>query len=367
MRMESLRDNVTSDTSFIFVSGFSELGPLRLVFLIFLMLLVSLLANCLLLFVIVWGWSLHTPMCVLIACMACVDLRVPLFFFPDVLLPSRWTSLSRCLLQMFFLHFFGSCQSTLLFWMALDRYLAICRPLSYHQHMSPRRFLRLAVPLLLRNLLMVSAVVNLAASLSYCFRNVIRHCVCEHMALVELACGSTAVNSLVGLTAVLLISVLDFLLIIASYVVIFCSVLRPGRAGSRALHTCTTHIMVISVTLTSVLAAFMSYRARDRLSAPARIAVSTLYQFLPSCFNPIIYGVRTSEIRRRCGAPSTSHPSRPEARGGQLPPRGGYWTLGNGGHVPWVLVSWARRSSPHAGRGIPEPSGEARSRGSYHT
>ncbi|XP_041795876.1 olfactory receptor 52K1-like [Chelmon rostratus] len=300
--MEPLRVNVSSHKHFI-LDGFDDLGALRPVLFIpfFIMFAVSLSANSLLLYVIVSQRSLHSPMCILIAGMACVDLSLPLFFVPNMLLSFlfdwRGISLIGCLVQMFFIHLLGAFQSTLLLWMALDRYFAICTPLHYHERMALPRFLKFVIPLLIRNVFLVSVVVSLAGSLSLCFRNV-NHCFCEHMALVELACGSTAINNLVGLISVFLIPVADFIIIAASYIVIFSSVLRSGRSGVRALHTCVTHIVVMSVSLTIILTAFLSYRIRNGLPAAVRVFFSIMYLFFPSCFNPIIYGIRTNEIRQ---------------------------------------------------------------------
>ncbi|XP_045928833.1 olfactory receptor 52E8-like [Micropterus dolomieu] len=301
--MEPLRENVSSHKYFIF-NGFYELGALRPVLFIpfFFMFVVSLFANSLLLYVIITQKSLHSPMYILIAAMAGLDLSLPLFCVPNMLLNFlfdwKGISLIGCLVQMFFVHLLGTFQSALLLWMALDRYFAICTPLYYHEHMAIQRFLKFVIPVLIRNVFMVSVVVGLAGSLPFCFRNTIDHCFCEHMALVELACGSTAVNSLVGLISVFLITVADFIIITFSYIVIFSSVLRAGRSGIKALHTCVTHIVVMTVGLTFVLVAFLSYRIRNGLPAAVRVFFSIMYMLLPSVFNPIIYGIRTTEIRK---------------------------------------------------------------------
>uniref|UniRef100_UPI0037E6FBCD olfactory receptor 52K1-like n=1 Tax=Semicossyphus pulcher TaxID=241346 RepID=UPI0037E6FBCD len=301
--MEPLRDNVSSHSHFI-LNGFHELGALRpvLFFPFLIMFVLSLSANSLLLYVIISQRSLHSPMYILIAGMACVDLSLPLFFVPNMLLSFlfdwRGISLIGCLVQMHFIHLLGAFQSTLLVWMALDRYFAICTPLYYHERMALPGFLKFVIPLVIRNVFMVSLVVSLAGSLPFCLGNVMNHCFCEHMALVELACGSTAVNSLVGLISVFLIPVADFFIITASYIVIFSSVLSSGKAGVKALHTCVTHIVVMAVSLTIILVAFLSYRIRNGLPGAARVFFSIMYLFFPSCFNPIIYGVRTTEIRQ---------------------------------------------------------------------
>ncbi|XP_047450544.1 olfactory receptor 52K1-like [Mugil cephalus] len=296
-------ENGSSHQHFI-LNGFHELGALRpLLFIPFsIMFVVSLLSNCLLLYVIVSQRSLHSPMYVLIGSMACIDLSLPLFFVPNMLLSFlfgwRGISLTGCLLQMYLVHLLGAFQSTLLLWMALDRYFAICTPLYYHQRMSAPRFLKFVVPLVIRNVLMITLLVVLAGKLPFCFSNVIDHCFCEHMALVELACGSTAVNNLVGLLTVFLIPVADFIFITASYIVIFCSVLTSGKSGGKALHTCVTHIVVMTVSLVIILVAFLSYRVNSGLPVAVRVFFSTMYLFFPSCFNPIIYGIRTTEIRQ---------------------------------------------------------------------
>ncbi|KAM4742003.1 olfactory receptor 52N2-like [Anableps anableps] len=303
MRMEPLKENISSHKYFIF-SGFSELGTrksfISIPFLI--LFFVSLFANSLLIYVVISKRSLHSPMYILIACMSFVDMSLPLILIPNLLLNvlfnSNGISLSGCLVQMFFVHFLGTCQSTLLLWMALDRYFAICTPLYYHDRMSFIRFLTFVIPLLIRNVIMILMVVVLAGTLPYCFSNIINHCVCEHMALVELACGSTAINSLVGLMTVFLVTVFDFLCITTSYIIIFCSVLRSDKSSAKALHTCITHIIVMVTSLTFVLTAFLSYRIRNSLPATGRLSVSIMYLFLPSCINPIVYGVRTTEIRQ---------------------------------------------------------------------
>ncbi|XP_078103270.1 olfactory receptor 52E8-like [Sander vitreus] len=296
-------ENVSSHKHFI-LDGFSELGALRPVLFIpyFVMFVVSLSANSLLLYVIISQRSLHSPMYILIAGMACVDLSLPLFFVPHMLLSFLfdWSGISLigCLVQMFVIHFVGTFQSTLLLWMALDRYFAICTPLYYHERMALTRFLKFIIPLVLRNVFMVSLVVSLAGKLSFCFRNVMNHCFCEHMALVELACGSIAINNLVGLLTVFLIPVADFIIITASYIVIFSSVPKSDGSGVKALQTCVTHIVVIIVSLTIALVAFLSYRIRNGLPAASRVFFSTMYLLFPSCFNPIIYGIRTAKIRQ---------------------------------------------------------------------
>ncbi|XP_016111067.1 olfactory receptor 52K2-like [Sinocyclocheilus grahami] len=284
--------------------GFYSLGEWRpLLFVPFsLMFLLAITANSMIIYLITSQKSLHSPMYVLIGLMAVVDLMLPIFFVPNMLLNFlfNWTgiSLTGCLIQMFSLHFVGTFQSTLLLWMALDRYFAICKPLYYHKYMEIPNFVKFVVVPVIRNVLLVVTTVSLAGKLSFCVTNIIDHCFCEHMVLVQLACGDITINNIVGLLTVFFIPTADFILINISYIVIFTSVFKSGKTNMKALNTCITHFIVMSVTLTFALIAFLSYRIRNNFSPSGRVFVSTMYLLFPSCFNPIIYGVRTKEIRQ---------------------------------------------------------------------
>lgn len=268
----------------------------------FLMFLLSVFGNSILLYLIISKRALHSPMFVLIGLMAAVDLCSPILFVPHMLLSFLfdWNGISLfgCLIQMFCIHYSGTFQSTLLLAMALDRYFAICRPLFYHKYMEICNFLKLISIPLIRNGVLITTVVCLAARLPYCAENVIDHCFCEHMALVQLACGDISMNNFLGLLTAFLIPALDFVFIAMSYIMIFISVLKSGKAHLKALNTCITHIIVITFTLFFALISFMLYRVKNNFSPSSRVFFSTMYLLFPSCFNPIIYGLRTKEIRQ---------------------------------------------------------------------
>uniref|UniRef100_A0AAR2M690 G-protein coupled receptors family 1 profile domain-containing protein n=1 Tax=Pygocentrus nattereri TaxID=42514 RepID=A0AAR2M690_PYGNA len=287
------------------LSGFHELGEWRPFLFIpyFLMFLLSTLSNSILIYLIVSKRALHSPMCVLIGLMAVVDLSLPIFFVPNMLLSFlfNWNGISLvgCLIQMFCLHYVGTFQSTLLAWMAVDRFFAICRPLYYHKHMEIPTFLKFIIVPLIRNVLLIVTIVSLAGKLTFCVTDEIDHCFCEHMALVQLACGDISMNNLVGLLAAFLIPTVDFIFFTLSYIIMLASVLKSGKSHLKAINTCVTHIIVMAVTLTFALIAFLSYRIRNNFSSSTRVFLSTMYLLFPSCFNPIIYGVRTKEIREQ--------------------------------------------------------------------
>ncbi|XP_066502101.1 olfactory receptor 52K1-like [Hoplias malabaricus] len=287
------------------LNGFHDLEEWRPILSIpyFLMFLLSTASNTILIYLIISQRTLHSPMFVLIALMAVVDLCWPICFVPNMLLGFLfdWNriSLVGCLIQMFFIHYVGTFQSTLLVWMSLDRFFAICRPLHYHRYMQMPNFLKFIVVPVIRNIILITTMVYLAGKLKFCMNNEIDHCFCEHMALVQLACGDISVNNIVGLTAAFLIATADFIFISFSYVLIFASVIKSGKSNLKAINTCVTHIIVITCSLLLALMSFLSYRIRNNFSSNSRTFISTMYILLSSCFNPIIYGLRTKEIREQ--------------------------------------------------------------------
>ncbi|XP_048051684.1 putative olfactory receptor 52P1 [Megalobrama amblycephala] len=166
------------------------------------------------------------------------------------------------------------------------------------KYMEITNFLKFVFAPAIRNGLLIVTMVFLAGKLSFCVTHVIDHCFCEHMALVQLACGDISINNIVGLLSAFLIVAADFVLVTVSYVVIFTSVLKSGKAHVKALNTCITHLIILSISLISALIAFLSYRIKNNISSNNRIFISIIYSFFPSCFNPIIYGWRTKELRQ---------------------------------------------------------------------
>ncbi|KAG9265074.1 olfactory receptor 52K1-like [Astyanax mexicanus] len=305
MTVSAVQDLPPQNVSFrtFKLSGFRDLEEWRPILTIpyLLMFMLSTTSNSFLIFLIISQRALHSPMFVLIGLMAAVDLCSPIFFVPNMLLNFLFDwdqiSLLGCLIQMFFIHYVGAFQSTLLLWMSLDRFFAICKPLSYHKYMQMSSFLKYIIVPVIRNIILVIMMVSLAGKLHYCMKNEIDHCFCEHMALVQLACGDISINNLVGLLTALLVPTADFVLITVSYVIIFSSVIRSGKSHSKAVNTCVTHIIVITGSLVFALLAFLSYRIRNNFSPNVRTFISTMYILFASCFNPIIYGLRTKELR----------------------------------------------------------------------
>lgn len=294
-----------SHTTFVF-RGFPELqNNLRLLALPFSTSYLSvLLGNSLLVFLICSVESLHSPMYVLICALCVVDILVVTAIIPNMLLNLLFgweeISLTGCLVQMFITHFLSSVESTLLLAMALDRYVAICLPLRYAEIITSSMLVKLLRFTLLRSISIMATLVSLAGSLQFCGSNVIQHFYCDHMALVSLACDSTDRNQAAGLAVIICFVGVDIPLIFFSYMKILSVVLRAAAAGEdrlKALHTCSTHLMVIMCFYLVGSVTFLSHNLNIPIPTGVNTFMGLMYILLPATVNPIIYGVRTKEIQ----------------------------------------------------------------------
>lgn len=267
--------------------------------------LVILSANALVIHTVVAQRSLHQPMYLLIALLLAVDVGVASTVMPAMMFSFSThfnrVSLPRCLLQMFCIYFLIVFDCNILLVMALDRYVAICYPLRYPRIVTGRLLAGLLGAAAARSMCIVAPVVALACRVRFCRSDVIHHFACEHMALMKLSCGDISLNKTVGLTVRILNRVLDMLLLGASYSLIIHTAFRisPGRARSKALNTCGSHLLVIFTVYSSTMSSSIVYRVAHATSQDVHNLLSAFYLLLPALANPIIYGARTKEIRQQ--------------------------------------------------------------------
>ena len=117
---------------------------------------------------------------------------------------------------------------------------------------------------------------------------------------MKLSCGDISLNKTVGLTVRIFNRVLDMILLGASYSRIIHAAFRilSGRARSKALNTCGSHLLVIFTVYSSTMSSSIVYRVAHTTSQDVHNLLSAFYLLLPCPVNPIIYGARTKEIRQ---------------------------------------------------------------------
>ncbi|KAM9319704.1 uncharacterized protein PAF06_004111 [Gastrophryne carolinensis] len=293
-----------SHTTFI-LFGFPEFTESRALLLIpFLIVYVAILLGNLLIIYRIWvEKSLQSPMYALIALLFFVNISCTNTVMPPFLLSLAFTeyriSLGSCLGQMFFIYLSVASESTVILLMALDRYAAICRPLHYHTLMTRPHLGQLVLLCLVRNIILVCPVIISVSSVRFCDSNVIHSFACENMVLLNLGCGDISRMHLIGLVIRIIISALDGSIFVISYLYILHSAMKitKGEALKKALHTCSTHLIVVILIYICGFSSSIVYRMGETIPIYTQNLVSAIYFLFPATVNPFIYGIRVTEIR----------------------------------------------------------------------
>ncbi|XP_015988977.2 putative olfactory receptor 56B2 [Rousettus aegyptiacus] len=304
---QTLRD---SNTSVFQVSEFILMGfpgihswqhwlslPLALLYLL------ALSANIFILIVINQEATLHQPMYYFLGILAVVDMGLATTIVPKILaillFSAKAISLPECFAQMYVIHCFVGMESGIFACMAIDRYVAICRPLRYPSIISETFVVKTTVFMTLRNTLTTIPIPVLAAQRYYCAQNQIEHCLCSNLGVTSLSCDDRTINSIYQLFLAWIIMGSDLGLIILSYILILHSVLKLNsvEATSKALSTCTSHLILILFFYTIVVVMSITHGAV--MTVPIiPVLLNMLHSVIPPALNPMVYALKNKELRQ---------------------------------------------------------------------
>ncbi|KAM5185918.1 olfactory receptor 52A5-like [Callospermophilus lateralis] len=280
------------------------------------MYIIAVIGNSLILVIIKKENSLHIPMYIFLAMLAATDMALSTCILPKMLgiFWFHWPEISfdACLLQMGLVHSFQGTESGILLAMALDRYVAICNPLRHATIFSQKLLTHLGVGVTMRSaILSLPSLLLIKCRLKLYQTTVISHSYCEHMAVVKLAAEDITVNKIYGLFVAFAILGFDIIFITMSYVRIFVTVfqLPQKEARVKAFNTCVAHICVFLPFYLLAFFSFFTHRFGSHIPPYVHILLSNLYLLVPPFLNPIVYGVKTKEIRRHVWKMFVSSPN----------------------------------------------------------
>ena len=212
----------------------------------------------------------------------------------DSLLKNATISFSECIVQVFSFHFFGCLEIFILVLMAVDRYVAICKPLHYTTIMSYQVCGVLVAVAWVGSCVHSSAQIFLALSLPFCGPNVIDHYLCDLQPLLQLACTDTYVTNLLLVSNSGAICTVSFVMLMFSYAIILHSLRNHSAEGrKKALSTCISHITVVILFFGPCI--FIYTRPATTFSMDKMIAL--FYTLGTPLINPLIYTLRNAEVK----------------------------------------------------------------------
>ncbi|KAL8191435.1 UNVERIFIED_CONTAM: hypothetical protein K2H54_073707 [Gekko kuhli] len=302
-----LSSNATLGPPAFFLTGFPGLESAHIWISIPIcsMYLVSIAGNCTILFMIKTDPTLHEPMYYFLSMLALSDLGLSSATLPTMLsvlwFNRRWIHFDACLAQMYFIHTFSIIESGILLSMAFDRLVAIRNPLRYTSILTNDTIVKIGVGVALRAAFLVFPTSFLLKTMQYGRTNVLSYPFCLHQDILKVVRSDRRLSSIYGLMVVLTSMAVDSVLLMASYLMILKTVLSIASKVERlrTLNTCISHICAVITFYTPMIGLSMIRRYGKNAPPVVHILMANVYLLVPPLMNPIVYSVKTKQIRTR--------------------------------------------------------------------
>ncbi|XP_010904514.2 olfactory receptor 2AT4-like [Esox lucius] len=247
---------------------------------------------------------LHKPMYFIYLNLVVSDLILSTTTLPKIIVrywfQAGLTYFFSCFLQMYLVHYCATVTSFILLIMALDRYVAICYPLRY--------------PMIIKNSTVhifnctawvlahppcISIVIK-AYPLPYCASNIVLHLYCDHIAVTTLACIEWIQYSLPFFVFAMVIFLVPLAFIVFSYCSIIVAVLKIATTQGRfkTLSTCSGQLIIIALYYIPRCVIYLLINIGITFNTDVHISITMLYSLVPPMINPLIYCLRTKEIKQ---------------------------------------------------------------------
>ncbi|XP_003412237.1 olfactory receptor 5P1-like [Loxodonta africana] len=245
--------------------------------------------------------QLHTPMYLFLSHLAFVDTGCSTSVTPIMLIGflrhGTVLFVTVCETQLYSVVMFGTAECFLLAAMAYDRYVAICLPLFYSTHMSPRICIILVGASYLGGCVNAWTFTSCLLSLSFCGPNQIDHFFCDFSPLLKLSCSDISVIQIIPSISSGSIIVVTVFVIALSYIYILITILKMHSAEGRhkAFSTCTSHLIAVILYYGTIT--FIYVMPKSSYSTDQNKVVSVFYTVVIPMLNPLIYSLRNRDVK----------------------------------------------------------------------
>ncbi|XP_036592546.1 olfactory receptor 4K13-like [Trichosurus vulpecula] len=292
--------NLSMVAEFILL-GLTESPELQIFFSVFFSITYTAIVfgNLIIIFTVTFDTHLHSPMYFLLANLSFIDMSLASFATPKMIhslvSKHRGISYQGCMAQMFFLHLFGGSEMMLLVAMAIDRYIAICKPLHYTTIMNHRACFGLVLLSWTTGFVHTMSQMIFTVTLPFCGPNVVDSFFCDLPRVIKLACLDTYILELLVIADSGLLSLICFILLLISYSIILVTVrLHSSSGSSKALSTLSAHITVVALFFGPCIFIYVwpfSSISMDKI-------LSVFYTIFTPLLNPMIYTFRNKDMKR---------------------------------------------------------------------
>ncbi|XP_006877600.1 PREDICTED: olfactory receptor 14I1-like [Chrysochloris asiatica] len=257
--------------------------------------------NLLTVTVIVRDAHLHYPMYFFIANLSLLDFCYISVTVPKSIVNSlmncKFISLKECVAQIFLFLLFGFTEFIFLVVMSYDRYVAICHPLHYQLIITPRLCTQISGGSWATGLVYSAIHTGTIFYLPFTKSNAIHQFFCDIPQILSISSQSVQFSETVTLAVSTCIALLCFVILFASYVNIFSTVLqmKSVEARNKALSTCSPQLATLILFLISGF--FACLGPISNMSSIQNLLTAIFYSMVSPLVNPIIFSLRNREIK----------------------------------------------------------------------
>nr|XP_020042725.1 olfactory receptor 5AK2-like [Castor canadensis] len=293
--------NGTEVTEF-YLLGFSAKQEFYYVlFIVFLVIyLMSMVGNTGMILLTNTDSRLQTPMYFFLQHLAFVDICYTSAITPKMLknfiVQNKSITFGGCLMQLFIYAVFATSDCYLLAAMAVDRYVAICKPLHYSVVMSHRVCTQLVAGSYLMGSINASVHTGFTFSLSFC-KSKINHFFCDIPPIISLSCSNNDINFMLILIFVGFNLTFTVLVVIFSYIYIIATILKMSSTAGRkkTFSTCASHLTAVTIFCITLSYMYLELHSDD--SQENMKVASIFHGIMIPMLNPLIYSSRNKEVK----------------------------------------------------------------------
>ncbi|XP_036783461.2 olfactory receptor 6C2-like [Manis pentadactyla] len=295
--------NHTSVTRFILL-GLTDDPQLQIIIFIFLLMtyMLSFTGNLSTIILTLVDSHLKTAMYIFLQNFSFLEISfisacIPRFLY-SISTGDRTITYNACVCQLFFIDVFAVTEFFLLATMSFDRYVAICKPLNYMTIMNYGVCKRLIFCCWMMSLLIILPPLSLGLDLEFCASNAIDHFICDANPMLKISCSDTWLIEEMVIACAVLTFIMTLVCVVLSYMYIIRTILGlpSAQQKTKAFSTCSSHIIVVSMTYGSCIFVYIKSSAKDEMTINKGVSILTtsIYPML----NPFIYTLRNKQVKQ---------------------------------------------------------------------
>ncbi|XP_076835677.1 olfactory receptor 52D1-like [Brachyhypopomus gauderio] len=300
--MISVYDN-KSYNILLTLDGMQDLKPnIFFLFLALSIYLIIIILNLTLIITIVLDKSLHEPMYIFVCNLCLNELYGTIGFYPkflhDLSSSSNLISYIECMTQSAIIYSSMMCEYTTLVIMAYDRYVAICKPLEYHNTLGPRTVTKALLYSWMFPFVIGLPNFILTSQQPLCGSHIDK-LYCDNWSVVKLSCISSITNNVYGLFVVS-VFMAHAVIVLLSYQRLIVASRNSSDNKKKFIQTCGPHFLsLLNFTVAVLFDLMFSRYGSNEFPKHLRNFFQIEILVVPPLLNPLMYGLKLSQIRKK--------------------------------------------------------------------